>query len=108
MTDIEQNYERDESNEVSEKVYMCRRDKVTKTVLALLLLGFIIYVIIDSQGDQHLRQISQSFLKWVETNPIAGIFSFVGVYFIATGLLHSFILLTSVRVDYHTLPYHPF
>lgn len=84
MLDVEHQDETDESNEVVEK--SSKRKKLTKIVLFLVLVGFIIYVIIDSLRDQHLRQISQSFLEWVHNNPVAGIFSFVGVYFLATVL----------------------
>lgn len=95
MTDIEMTHkyeredgsdERDHGNE--EEIIETRssfRKKLIKLGLFMLLVGFIIFVVIDSQRDQHLKNISQGFLQWVQQNPIAGIFSFVGVYFVATG-----------------------
>lgn len=96
MTDIEMIHkyeredgsdERDEGNE--EEIIETKsslRKKLIKLGLFMLLVGFIIFVVIDSQRDQHLKNISQGFLQWVQQNPIAGIFSFVGVYFVATVL----------------------
>jgi hypothetical protein len=48
-----------------------------KALVGLLLLGFIIYVIIDSATTQHIRGVVKSFLNWVQANPVAGFFVFV-------------------------------
>jgi hypothetical protein len=55
-----------------------------KIVLGLLLLGFIVFVIVDSTTTRYLRQGIESFLKWIENNAVAGIFAFMLVYFVAT------------------------
>lgn len=60
--------------------------KIIRFLLFALLFGFIIFVIIDSLREQHVRSITLEFLGWVEENPTAGIFSFIGVYFLATVL----------------------
>ena len=93
MTDVEMmhRYERDERDEANEEEVMMEtessfRKKLIKLALFMLLVGFIIFVVIDSQREQHLKNISQAFLQWVEKNPVAGIFSFIGVYFVATGI----------------------
>ena len=84
MNDIEQQYERDDENvEVLEK--RCTRQRLMKIILFSILLGFIIFVLIDSFGDQHVKGLSQFFLQWVQRNPVAGIICFIGVYFLATG-----------------------
>mmetsp|Transcript_24154 Transcript_24154/g.27979 ORF Transcript_24154/g.27979 Transcript_24154/m.27979 type:complete len:333 (-) Transcript_24154:52-1050(-) len=64
----------------------CTKPKIIRLILFLTLLGFIIFVIIDSQREQHVRRISTEFLNWVEENPGAGICAFIGVYFAATVL----------------------
>lgn len=61
-----------------------KKQKLIRLTLFLLLLSFIIFVIVDSLREQHVKRITQEFLKWVEENPAAGIFSFIGVYFLAT------------------------
>lgn len=63
-----------------------KKAKIIRFLLLSLLLGFIIFVIIDSLREQHVRSITLEFLGWVEENPTAGIFSFIGVYFLATVL----------------------
>lgn len=70
------------------------RRTLTRITLALIVVGFIIYVIIDSQGDKNVSRITQDFLQWVEDNPTAGIFAFIGVYFLATVLFIPGSLLT--------------
>jgi len=62
------------------------KSKILRLTLLSLLLGFIIFVIVDTQREQHIRRIIILFLEWVEKNPAAGIFSFIGVYFLATVL----------------------
>jgi hypothetical protein len=48
-----------------------------KALVGLLLVGFIIYVIIDTATTHHIRGVVRSFLKWVQANPAAGFFVFV-------------------------------
>jgi len=63
-----------------------QKSKIIRLALFSLLLGFIIFVVVDSQREQHIRRITLLFLEWVENNPVAGVFSFIGVYFLATVL----------------------
>jgi len=55
-----------------------------KAFFALILVAFIAYVIADSLTTKHVAGIVEDFLAWVEENPIAGLFAFIGVYFVAT------------------------
>ena len=75
----------DDGNNDHEQEETNRNAKIMRLVLFSLLLGFIIFVIVDSLGEQNVRRITLEFLAWVEENPVAGIFSFIGVYFLATG-----------------------
>lgn len=86
--DMVHNGEEDENHKSSTK------QKLLRYTLILVLIGFIIFVIVDSQQEQHVKQATQAFLKWVEENPIAGIFSFIGVYVVATVLFIPGSLLT--------------
>jgi len=55
-----------------------------KAFFALIIVGFIAYVIADSLTTGHVSGAVQDFLKWIEANPVAGLFAFIGVYFVAT------------------------
>lgn len=55
-----------------------------KTFFALIIVGFIAYVIADSLTTGHVSGAVQDFLAWIEENPVIGIFAFIGVYFVAT------------------------
>jgi len=66
----------------------CNRSTVVKTSIASIVIGFIIFVIVDSTEEQHVVRTTRAFLSWVEENPVAGVFSFTAVYFLATGELH--------------------
>ena len=64
-----------------------RRTK--KIIIAVVLLGFIAFVIADSLTNQYTKQAIDVFLQWIQENPTPGVFAFMGVYFIATGRLIS-------------------
>jgi len=57
---------------------------IKKVIIGLILLGFIIYVIVDSQTNNYVLSGINSFLGWIENNITAGVFAFIGVYFLAT------------------------
>merc|ERR1712238_638754 len=57
---------------------------IKKMILGLLLLGFIIFVIVDSLTNQYARNTLLQFLEWIEDNPTLGVIAFIGVYFICT------------------------
>lgn len=57
----------------------------TKLLVAVLLVGFILFVVLDSTiGKGWVLDTVDAFLEWIEDNPVPGIFVFVVVYFIAT------------------------
>jgi len=64
----------------------CNRSTVVKTSIASIVIGFIIFVIVDSTEEQHVVRTTRAFLSWVEENSVAGVFSFTAVYFLATVL----------------------
>ena len=57
-----------------------------KLIVGLILLGFIIYVVVDSVTVGNVRSGIESFLDWIEENPVPGLFVFIVVYFVATVL----------------------
>jgi hypothetical protein len=48
-----------------------------KFYVGLLLIGFVIYVIIDSVTTKYVRDGLVTFLDWIEENPLSGFFLFV-------------------------------
>jgi len=60
--------------------------RIVRLIVALLLLGFIAFVIADSLTNKLIPEALRNFLQWVEQEPVAGIFAFMGVYIIATVL----------------------
>lgn len=57
-----------------------------KIILGILLLSIIIFVIVDSTTNKYIVTGFQTFLTWIESNLLAGVFAFVAVYFVATVL----------------------
>lgn len=55
-----------------------------KILLGIVLLSIIILVIIDSSTTKYIAGGFTSFLTWIETHVVAGVFAFMGVYFVAT------------------------
>jgi len=72
-------------DEDPEAVAARKRARLTKIIIGLILLGIVIVVIVDSTTNRYIAQGIQIFLQWFEDNPIAGLFAFMGVYFVATG-----------------------
>lgn len=64
----------------------CNGSTVIKISIASIVIGFITFVIIDSTQEKHVARTTSAFLSWVEENPVAGVFSFTAVYFLATVL----------------------
>eukprot|EP00577_Skeletonema_sp_RCC1716_P032417 CAMPEP_0113427700 /NCGR_PEP_ID=MMETSP0013_2-20120614/31451_1 /TAXON_ID=2843 ORGANISM="Skeletonema costatum, Strain 1716" /NCGR_SAMPLE_ID=MMETSP0013_2 /ASSEMBLY_ACC=CAM_ASM_000158 /LENGTH=247 /DNA_ID=CAMNT_0000316163 /DNA_START=131 /DNA_END=871 /DNA_ORIENTATION=+ /assembly_acc=CAM_ASM_000158 len=55
-----------------------------KILVATILIGIVTFVIIDSLTTKYISTGFQEFLTWIESNLVAGVFAFMGVYFIAT------------------------
>jgi uncharacterized membrane protein YdjX (TVP38/TMEM64 family) len=55
-----------------------------KILVAAILIGIVIFVIIDSLTTKYISTGFQQFLTWIQSNLVAGVFAFMGVYFIAT------------------------
>jgi len=60
-----------------------KRSLLIKISVGLIIVGFIIYVIVDLTTTQHTRRIIADFLDWIGENPAAGVFAFIGVYAMA-------------------------
>jgi len=63
-----------------------RTRNVLKWVIAILLLGFVIYLIADSFTSKHVSEALSAFLEWMEDNIVEGSFAFAGVYVLCTVL----------------------
>jgi uncharacterized membrane protein YdjX (TVP38/TMEM64 family) len=61
-----------------------RRHCYKKSFFAILLVGFIAYIIADSLTAGNVSDAVDSFLQWIEDNPVPGIFVFMLVYLVAT------------------------
>mmetsp|Transcript_8169 Transcript_8169/g.13190 ORF Transcript_8169/g.13190 Transcript_8169/m.13190 type:complete len:374 (+) Transcript_8169:95-1216(+) len=63
-------------------------EKVLKIAIVVIMLGVIVFVIIDFTvaGQGNINGILISFLRWVRENPVEGVFAFAGVYMITTVL----------------------
>ena len=55
-----------------------------KLLVGAVLLGVVIYVVVDATTTKNIQRGFQIFLEWIEENVLAGVFSFMGVYFVAT------------------------
>lgn len=55
-----------------------------KLLIGLILVGLIVFVIVDTQTNNYVRDGIVAFLEWIESNIVAGVFCFIGVYFLAT------------------------
>lgn len=55
-----------------------------KVIAGALLLGTIVFVIVDSLTTKYVADGFRTFLEWIESNLVAGVFAFVFVYFVAT------------------------
>jgi hypothetical protein len=67
----------DESNSDNKDSMMNKWYCSLKFYVGLLLLGFVIYVIIDSVTNKNVRDGLETFLQWIEENPLSGFFLFV-------------------------------
>ena len=63
-----------------------KNQKILKWIIAILLIGFVIYLIVDSFTSKRLGDALNSFLNWMEDNLVLGSFAFAGVYIMCTVL----------------------
>jgi len=63
-----------------------RNSRIKKILFGIILLAFIVYAIVDSLTTGYIRTGVQTFLEWIEENPVPGIFVFMVVYLLATVL----------------------
>jgi len=74
----------DDGSKSNKRCSMPKSCSWKKLILGLLLLGFIIFVIVDSLTNKYARTTILQFLEWIEENPTLGVVAFVAVYFICT------------------------
>ena len=73
---------------LTEKENTCNRKRIIKITLGLALLGFVVFIIVDSATTGYTTDGIRDFLQWIEDNPLPGVFAFIAVYFLATGVLY--------------------
>jgi len=61
-----------------------QRMRLLRICLGVTLVGFLIFVIVDSMTSHKIKAESVHFLEWVEVNPWMGVFAIILVYTIAT------------------------
>lgn len=64
-----------------------RRTRNKKILIALCLLSFVIFVIVDTFTTGHVKNALRSLLTWIEENPMLGFFVFMLVYMVSVGEL---------------------
>jgi len=53
----------------------------------LILASVVAFVIIDSSSSQYIFHAIQQLIMWIKKNRVAGVFAFIGVYFLGTVIL---------------------
>lgn len=71
-----------------------RRMKIRRAAIGLLLVGFVVFVIVDSSTTGYIRGGIISLLDWIKEHPVPGWFVFSFVYFVATILFIPGLILT--------------
>ena len=71
-----------------------RRLRIKRVAVCLLLLGLVVFIIIDSSTTGYVRSGINIFLDWTKENPVPGWFVFTLVYFLATVLFIPGLILT--------------
>jgi len=71
----------DDAKNIQENKKSCPWGKI---LVGVILLSVVTFVIVDSLTNKHIISGFQAFLQWIETNLVAGVFAFMGVYFVAT------------------------
>jgi hypothetical protein len=54
-----------------------RRSNSIKITIGLLLLGFVLWIIVDTSTNGYVKDGIELFFEWIEVHPIIGFFSFV-------------------------------
>lgn len=69
-----------------EELAAAKRARWKKISIGLVFVCLIVFIIADSLTNRYVATGIQSFLQWFEDNPVAGLFVFMAVYFLATVL----------------------
>lgn len=67
----------EEEELTKEEILSKRRACYIKVFIGLLVVGFVVFVIVDALTAGHVKDAIDSFLDWVEDNPVAGMFAFI-------------------------------
>jgi hypothetical protein len=72
-----QGVESDEEEADKEVLKSNRRSCFVKIIIGLLLLGFVLFLIIDTTTNGYVKDGIEEFLEWIEDHPIGGVFLFM-------------------------------
>lgn len=86
----------DDNDSWPKEVKACtdKRALLNKIIVGLVLVGLIVFIIVDSVTHGFVKGAIEGLLQWIEENPIRGLFVFMAVYFVATVLFVPGSLLT--------------
>jgi hypothetical protein len=74
---LEGQQEEADEEEDKEELQSKRSSCYVKMTIGLLLLGFVLFVIIDTATNGYVKDAIDSFLEWIEDNPVGGMFVFI-------------------------------
>ncbi len=77
----------EESKNSGEDVSTKKRWSIKNIIISMVIIGFVIYLIVDAFTTRHITRLSTKFLEAVEDLGVGGIFLFGLVYILATILL---------------------
>lgn len=58
--------------------------RIKKVLLSTAIISIVLFAIIDSQTNQYIKTAFESFLDWISTHLIPGMFALIAVYALAT------------------------
>jgi hypothetical protein len=74
---LEGQQEEADEEEDKEELQSKRSSCYMKMTIGLILLGFVLFVIIDTATNGYVKEAIHSFLEWIEDNPVGGMFVYI-------------------------------
>lgn len=74
----------DEPLDEDEDMQYAKVTRRRRAAIGVILLGIVIFVIVDSVTNEYIKSGFQELLNWFDTNKVGGCFAFTGFFFVAT------------------------